>query len=423
MKKYLIIVDPLSSGALYAPLAKQYDLTPIAILTHNPPLEVYRSSVDENDFEKTFTFDSIKTHEFYRELKSWVKDNVRWVLAGAECGVELADQVAMELCPEFANDKSLSLCRRNKHAMGQRLSQLDIASPLSIRADSAEHIIQWVTQHQLMQTGVVVKPLNSGGTDGVFACFNDKDIQHATDQLLGKTNQLGYVNDTVLAQEFMQGTEYVVDTVSIRGKHIVTNICQYQKTNANGSNFVYDYLDFLPETGQLQNDLAEYAFSVLDALGMKNGPAHSEIMMTPDVGLRLVEVGARLHGGIAITAARLATGTSQLDQTVQALANNLVRFKNCIHFRLKKFTRIVFLISHFEKNVVTNPNLFAEIEKLASYSPNSLKLNFKLGDILQKTIDLYSIAGLLILNHSSQQQLEHDYQTIRELEKGEWFTI
>lgn len=50
----------------------------------------------------------------------------------------------------------------------------------------------------------------------------------------------------------------------------------------------------------LEKRLAEYTFGCLDALGIRNGPSHAEVMWLDDENAPcLVEVGARPHGSVS----------------------------------------------------------------------------------------------------------------------------
>ena len=55
----------------------------------------------------------------------------------------------------------------------------------------------------------------------------------------GGTNGLGQINDGALCQEFLQGTEYVLDGVSRDGEYKVCGVWEYDKRTVNGANFVY----------------------------------------------------------------------------------------------------------------------------------------------------------------------------------------
>ena len=61
------------------------------------------------------------------------------------------------------------------------------------------------------------------------------------------------------------------------------------------------------------------------------------------------------------------------------------------------------------------------IKKLNSFV--TLKLNVRPGTYLKKTVDLFSMPGLLILSHESREQVESDYLSIRQLEQNGLFIL
>ena len=85
----------------------------------------------------------------------------------------------------------------------------------------------------------VVKPVESAGTDDVFLCDSVEEGVTAFTRIYGKKNGLGLYNDGALVQEFLNGTEYVIDKVSMSGIHKVVCVWQYDKRAINGANFVY----------------------------------------------------------------------------------------------------------------------------------------------------------------------------------------
>lgn len=418
--KYVFIVDPFSSGSLYAEAIMARGLEPVAILSRDPILDIYKNSFKQEDFKYVFTLRH-QLNDLLEELNLFLQnERPLFILPGTECGVELADQLTEYFCPELSNNTSLTLSRRDKFAMNRRVADAGIAAPLSIKSNSITEILSWVNANHLLSTGVVIKPLNSAGTDSVMACFSEDEIVSAFTRLLGTQNQFNLINDELLVQEFVSGKEYVVDSASFNGKHVVTNISCYKKISANGSNFVYDMLDFLPPEGALQKALAQYTLTVLDALGIRFGAAHSEIMLT-DKGARLIETGARLHGGVGILASRFASQISQLEHVLDFYLQSNVINENKIHYDLINPTRIVFLISYAESQIYAEHPNIEKIRQLPSLS--LMKLFKKPGDLLKKTVDMFTMPGILVLSHHSAKQLESDYATIRKLEKEGLFLL
>ena len=75
----------------------------------------------------------------------------------------------------------------------------------------------------------VVKPNMSAGSDSVFLCHSLDDTLRAFRAIDGAHNGLGNVNEGALCQEYLSGTEYVIDGVSRDGvyKVIAIWVCVY----------------------------------------------------------------------------------------------------------------------------------------------------------------------------------------------------
>jgi hypothetical protein len=92
-------------------------------------------------------------------------------------------------------------------------------------------------------------------------------------------NGLGQLNANVLVQEYLLGTEYVVDKVSIDGVHKIVAIWQYDKRAVNGAPFVYFGMKLMSSTSKMAQCMIKYADTVLTALNILNGPSHMEVML------------------------------------------------------------------------------------------------------------------------------------------------
>lgn len=69
------------------------------------------------------------------------------------------------------------------------------------------------------QFRVVIKPVRSSGGDGVTCCTTYDDVKATLALLLGHSNKLGGINNEVVMQEYLDGVEHVVDSVSSHGVH------------------------------------------------------------------------------------------------------------------------------------------------------------------------------------------------------------
>jgi hypothetical protein len=134
----------------------------------------------------------------------------------------------------------------------------------------------------------------------------------------GNLNGLGQVNHGALCQEFLRGTEYVLDGVSRDGVYKVTAIWEYDKRSVNGANFVYFGMRLISSVSALAQALISYGKEVVSALHILHGPSHMEVYYHPETGPCLVEVGSRCHGGEAtwLPVAQECLGYTQLEATL-----------------------------------------------------------------------------------------------------------
>ena len=124
---------------------------------------------------------------------------------------------------------------------------------------------------------------------------------------------------SVLCQEFLKGTEYVVDHVSRDGVHKTCMIWVYDKRVANGANFVYFGMKPVDPSTPLASILINYTRRVLDAMQILHGPSHGEVMMTED-GPCLVEMNCRAHGGDGTFARKFYFQQIFMGESIQMLS-------------------------------------------------------------------------------------------------------
>lgn len=334
------------------------------------------------------------------------------VIAGTETGVTLADRLG-EALGLASNGSRLSAARRDKYLMIETVRDAGLRVARQFKAREVDEVVAWVSRENLQK--VVVKPLQSAGTDSVATCQSRSEITMACHRILGQVNQLGLLNEEVLCQEFLEGTEYALDAVSMGGKTHFTAIWQYHKVAINDAQFVYDRDELVSCTDSLGAALCRYARRVHEALGIVVGPSHTEIMMTPS-GPTLVEIGARLNGTTTPELHRRCVGYGQLDLTADAFVDSAQFEKKASRaYELKEFALSVALISQ-TKRVVKGVPGESLIRQLPSF--NDIYLRAKSGYQMRPTVDFYTHPGFVILVHPDRAVLEADLARLRALERS-----
>lgn len=333
------------------------------------------------------------------------------IVAGCESGVELAEYLADRLDLP-CNGSALREARRDKFLMVETVRSCGLKTALQYQSQDSGELIDWI--QSTLDWPVIVKPPKSTASDHVFRCDTVDKVEEATRKILSGTNVLGKRNQTVIAQEFLDGTEYVVDTVSLHAQKKTTAFWQYSRP-PDASRFIgYDAMSLMSYEGERQQVLQSYAYDVLDALAITFGPAHCELMWVNGEPV-LVEVGARLTGGINAILSGICGGLSQLDETVDIILTPQ-RFRASLDERrpLTKRGANVFLLPRHQGKLLAINGL-DRIKRLPTL--HSMSISARPGDMLKK------VAGLVVLVGEDIAAIEQDISVIRKVEDAGLFEV
>lgn len=407
-------MDAYSTGAELAVHFKKHGYRAVHVQSSPSVDEALLASFRPGDFAAGYTVDG-DWEERIPVLKGY---NPAFCVAGTETGVAAADRLSAAL-GLAGNDPASSTLRRNKYEMQEALKGAGLRHIRQTLCRTPEEILDWSRERQIAP--LVIKPVDSAGSDGVFFCESEGEVRRACSQILHRVNRMGSRNEQVLVQEMLEGQQYFVNAVSVRGEHVIVEIWRDTKKRADGAGMICDVEELLPFHGEPQQEIVEYVRSALDCLGVREGASHTELMMTPG-GPVLIETGARMQGTILHDAVIAATGDSHVTTTVEGYVHP-ERLLNTFRdgYPLRKSLFCVTLASNLEGTVVENntllllgalPSFYA-----AFHTPNA-------GERIERTVDLFSNPGIIYLLHENRGQILADYQKIREWEsRGELFVI
>ena len=207
-------------------------------------------------------------------------------------------------------DEDTALKATNKAAMRQCLSEHGVPIPRFFKVSNEEEYAQAVKQ---FKTKFIVKPADNSGSRGVFLVerFDDeKTVKQA--YLYSKEFSR---NGDVVVEEYMEGDEVSVETLSVDG---VCNVIQITDKLTTGAPHFVEMGHSQPtkHSFAVAERIREVAIMAVNAIGIKNGPSHTEIMVTKE-GPKIVELGARL-GGDCITThlVPLSTGINMVENCI-----------------------------------------------------------------------------------------------------------
>jgi biotin carboxylase len=401
-----LIVDAYSTGAALAPRFHAAGIETLHVQSRPVPPLFYQRSFHPEHFAANVVHDG----DLDATLAALAGHPIDFVVAGAETGVPLADALAERLGLP-GNGTALSHARRDKHAMAEAVRAAGLNAVAQLRTGDPGEAVAWARARD--DWPVVVKPLDSAGTEGVFFCEDASEVEAAFGASIGRPNALGGANRELLVQEELRGVQYFTDSISWDGVHHVSEIWRSRKRLVHDTCEMYDYEDLLEPRGPEQDAVADYVRGVLDALGIRYGAAHTELVLT-DRGPVLIECGARMQGTILDQVVDRCT-PSHVTVTVDAyLDPSSVPRRAANPPALRERARVVTLISNAEGTIVAVRH--DELEAIPSYAGAVAMLGP--GDRIARTYDLFTSPGTVYLVHPDEARLQEDYERLRYLEES-----
>ncbi|TXH75146.1 MAG: ATP-grasp domain-containing protein [Lysobacteraceae bacterium] len=157
---------------------------------------------------------------------------------------------------------------------------------------------------------VVAKPVSGAGSEGVHLVVTDDDVTKA----FGHADGIG--RDGVLAEQFIGGQEYSVESMSANGRH---EIAAVTRKTVTGAPYFVEMAHVQPCCpGEYRDQIADVVSRMLTALGHRHGPAHTELKIDED-GLRIIESQVRLGGDQIWEMTLFTSGVDVARETLHAL--------------------------------------------------------------------------------------------------------
>lgn len=209
---------------------------------------------------------------------------------------------------------------------------------------------------------VIVKPTDRSGSRGVEKVENENNLQAAIARACKESFQ-----KKAVIEEFVEGREISVESISYKSKHYVLQITDKVTTEAP---FFVELEHHQPST--LSDDIKQrvktIVLNALDALHIQYGASHAELKITKDGDIRVIEIGARMGGDfIGSDLVRLSTGYDFLKGVIEVAMGDFKDPK----ILYNNYSGVYFLCKETEylMPVILNANKFPNIVRAEITDP------------------------------------------------------
>ena len=199
----------------------------------------------------------------------------------------------------------------NKAFMRDALRGAGVPVPLYFRVKGKDAFKEAVEKVREAGYKCIVKPADNSGSRGVDLLKENANLDTAYDYTIHYSR-----GGEIVVEEFMEGPEVSVETLAVDGD---VHVIQITDKLTTGAPYFVEMGHSQPSqlSENVQEQIRDVTIAANKAIGIQNGPSHTEIKVTKD-GPKIVELGARL-GGDCITThlVPLSTGVNMVECSIK----------------------------------------------------------------------------------------------------------
>ena len=432
-KRALLLMDVFSDfhGVFLSHQAREaYGVATVSVLSNYMRGYFEREATEEVDrWKREFLPDDGHFQDWEQSLEDF---ELVAISCESESGLGDAELLADKL--NLTCHNGFNEARRNKYQMIETVREAGLKVVQQRLCGEAEEALSFAEEIGVQsvegEKWVVVKPVRGVASDGVHLCKNLSSVKEAFDNIHGSPifGAPWEQHDTVLVQEFAVGQEFAVDIVCKDGEKKIAAIWIYDKRPANGAPFVYFATRIYD--GDQSSVLYNYLSKALDALDIRWGLSHNEVIVTND-GPRLVEINCRQHNMDFIPLVMGCLGYNAFDMLLAAYlggksegsypaetANLRLDWGYLAPIPTKRMDAAMVHLSCFVdgKLLSINESALMEIQQMESVLDLEIYGFFlERGNQLKKTVDIRTDCGWVQMVNPDSEAFARDYDRIIEL--------
>lgn len=205
--------------------------------------------------------------------------------------------------------KETAIKATDKGEMRMALRKSGVPIPAFYRVRSKKEYRSAVNKIKEAGYKCIVKPADNSGSRGIdlLSDFEQETIDNAYEY----SKQSSRSGD-LMVEEYMEGDEVSVESLSIDG---ICHVIQITDKLTTGAPYFVEMGHSQPSvlSEDTKEKIRQITIAANKAIGIENGPAHTEIKITKD-GPKIIELGARLGGdNITTHLTTLSTGVDMVE--------------------------------------------------------------------------------------------------------------
>lgn len=266
--------------------------------------------------------------------KEKILEKLRLINVNGVCSI--ASDLAMPTVNYLANELRLvgnsqecTILTTNKYEMRKVLKEKGMPIPEFQLIKNEQDI-----DFDKIKFPAIVKPIDRSGSRGIYKAMDLKELKIA----VRNAKKVSFI-DSILVEEYIDGKEYSIEGISQKGKHKIIQVTE--KFTSGAPNFIESsHLAPARIDEELKKRILKTIEDSLTALKIENGASHSEIKVSAEGDIKIIEIAARMGGDfIGSDMVEISTGFDFVTSVIKVSLGETVDFnyKERNSFSLVKF--------------------------------------------------------------------------------------
>lgn len=277
---------------------------------------IYVIAVDMNPNAEGFSYADkkivVSTTDTKKVLEAAKENNIDGIITIASDRPMITVAKVAEELNLIAIDEKTAINATNKSKMRDALKESSVPIPMYFSVDDYDQYRKAIEDIKNNNYKCIVKPADNSGSRGIrlIENYDEKELEKIYNYCKENSN-----SGRLLVEEFMQGPEVSVETISYKG---ICHVIQVTDKITTGPPYFVEMGHNQPSSLDKDtiNKIKKIAINANKAIGIENGPSHTEIKVTKD-GPKVVELGARLGGdNITTHLVPYSTGVNMVESCI-----------------------------------------------------------------------------------------------------------
>lgn len=328
------------------------------------------------------------------------KDKFTHIFTFRERSLNIAAKIGTELNIPFETIDTIEVIN-NKYKMRKFLDEKNM-SVIKYKEVSCENDVRDFFFNT--NNSVILKPQDGNSSKSIFHIKSHMDIESSWNDFKNLGNSIG------ICEEFIKGEEFSIEAVTVESEHKIISITKKFKNE----NFV-EVGHSIPANldDNLKKDIERFIFKFLNELQVENSISHSEIIITSQNEIKLVETHLRPGGDMIPDLIWYSKGLNLYDYFLsQSLLNQ--RKENQVNLKINQtYSAIWFKESKIQGEIIEVLN----IEDIRKIEGVQLVIPFKkIGDLAKlATNSSERLCSVIVTAESQEKAIELAQQCVNSI--------